>query len=71
MLLLLDEAKASAEAEYKPDAYNIGINDVPAAGQAVPHLHSHLIPRYEWQVADPRGGVRWVVPKKANYWSEQ
>jgi histidine triad (HIT) family protein len=26
---------------------NIGINNKPAAGQAVPHLHWHIIPRYE------------------------
>ena len=37
------------------------------AGQTVPHLHVHLIPRYEGDVPDPRGGVRWVVPGKANY----
>lgn len=52
----------------EPDAYNIGINDGPAAGQTVPHLHIHLIPRYEGDVPDPRGGVRWVVPEKARYW---
>ena len=51
-----------------PDAYSIGINDGPAAGQTVPHLHIHLIPRYKNDVEDPRGGVRWVVPEKARYW---
>lgn len=52
----------------EPDAFNIGINDGPAAGQTVPHLHIHLIPRYAGDVQDPRGGVRWVVPEKARYW---
>ena len=56
-------------AEFKPAGVNIGINDGPAAGQTVPHLHIHLIPRYEGDQADPRGGVRWVIPEKANYWS--
>lgn len=56
------------ETVAKPDAYNIGINDGPAAGQTVPHLHIHLIPRYKNDVPDPRGGVRWVVPEKARYW---
>ena len=51
-----------------PAAFNIGINDGPAAGQTVPHLHIHLIPRYAGDVADPRGGVRWVIPEKAKYW---
>ena len=69
MLALLDLAKAAVDDQYHPDAYNIGINDGAAAGQTVPHLHLHLIPRYSADVADARGGVRWVIPDKADYWS--
>jgi diadenosine tetraphosphate (Ap4A) HIT family hydrolase len=69
ILALLDKAKASVEEVYQPVAYNIGINDGAAAGQTVPHLHLHLIPRYNGDVADARGGVRWVIPDKADYWS--
>jgi diadenosine tetraphosphate (Ap4A) HIT family hydrolase len=69
LLALLDDAKRDLDAEFAPAAYNIGINDGPAAGQTVPHLHIHLIPRYEGDCADPRGGVRWIVPDKADYWS--
>ena len=69
MLAMLDIARATVEDEHSPNAYNIGINDGPAAGQTVPHLHLHLIPRYNGDVADARGGVRWVIPGKANYWS--
>ena len=68
MLALLDLAKAAIDQEHQPDSYNIGINDGPAAGQTVPHLHIHLIPRYKGDVPDPRGGVRWVIADKANYW---
>lgn len=71
LLCLLDQAKAGLDAELQPDAYNIGINDGPAAGQTVPHVHIHLIPRYQQQSIDPRGGVRWVIPEKADYWSER
>ncbi|WP_151638732.1 HIT family protein [Noviherbaspirillum aerium] len=71
LLALLDEAKQVAATEFKPDGYNIGINDGPAAGQTVPHLHIHLIPRYAGDMADPRGGVRWVIPEKADYWSKR
>jgi diadenosine tetraphosphate (Ap4A) HIT family hydrolase len=70
LLALLDAAKAAAQAEFAPAGFNIGINDGPAAGQTVPHLHIHLIPRYEGDQADPRGGVRWVIPEKADYWSD-
>ena len=69
MLALLDLAKAAVDDQYHPDAYNIGINDGAAAGQTVPHLHLHLIPRSSADVADARGGVRWVIPDKADYWS--
>ncbi|SRR6056297_1263756 len=64
----LDVAKAKVEEHYRPDGYNIGINDAPAAGQTVPHCHIHLIPRYEGDTADPRGGVRWILPDRARYW---
>ena len=69
MMALLDASKAVIDRELQPDGYNIGINDGPAAGQTVPHLHMHLIPRYKNDVADPRGGVRWVIAAKADYWS--
>lgn len=69
MLHLLDEARAGLAAEFAPDGWNLGINDGPAAGQTVPHLHMHLIPRYAGDREDPRGGVRWIMPEKADYWS--
>lgn len=69
LLVLLDQARAAAQAEMAPDGYNIGINDGPAAGQTVPHLHIHLIPRFAGDLPDPRGGVRWVIPDKADYWN--
>lgn len=71
LLALLDKAKELVEETHKPDGYNIGINDGAAAGQTVPHLHIHLIPRYRGDQDDPRGGVRWVIPDKADYWSQR
>jgi diadenosine tetraphosphate (Ap4A) HIT family hydrolase len=32
-------------------------------------LHIHLIPRHPGDRPDPRGGVRWVIPEKADYWT--
>ena len=69
LMSLLRHAKSVIEMEFKPDGYNIGINDGAAAGQTVPHLHIHLIPRYIGDRPDPRGGVRWIIPEKADYWS--
>jgi diadenosine tetraphosphate (Ap4A) HIT family hydrolase len=68
---LLGAAHAEIAAECQPDGFNVGINDGPAAGQTVPHLHVHLIPRYRGDIPDPRGGVRWLIPEKADYWSER
>lgn len=68
LMALVEDAKAALDAEMRPDAYNLGLNDGPTAGQTVPHCHLHLIPRYVGDVEDPRGGVRWVVPGKAKYW---
>jgi diadenosine tetraphosphate (Ap4A) HIT family hydrolase len=67
MLELVDVVKAQLDAELRPDGYNIGINVGPAAGQTVMHLHMHLIPRFNGDVPDPRGGIRHVIPGKGNY----
>jgi len=52
------------------DGFNVGWNDGPSAGQTVMHLHVHVIPRRTGDVADPRGGIRWVIPARARYWTE-
>jgi diadenosine tetraphosphate (Ap4A) HIT family hydrolase len=66
---LLKAAKSVLDKELNPASYNIGINDGPAAGQTIAHVHVHLIPRYTGDSDDPRGGVRWLLPAKADYWS--
>ena len=71
MFELLTQAKVELDETLQPDGFNIGINDGTAAGQTVPHLHLHLIPRYRGDAPDPRGGVRWVLPDKAKYWTGQ
>lgn len=70
LMALLASMRALLNAELNPEAYNIGINDGPQAGQTVPHMHMHLIPQFVGDVADPRGGVRWILPAKAKYWRD-
>jgi diadenosine tetraphosphate (Ap4A) HIT family hydrolase len=70
LMSLLTAARNDLDRELHPAGYNVGINDGAAAGQTVPHLHIHLIPRYEGDRDDPRGGVRWVLPGKAAYWDK-
>jgi len=47
--------------------FNIGANSGESAGQTVGHAHVHLIPRRVGDVENPRGGVRGVIPGKADY----
>lgn len=68
ILTAIDAVRALIDDRHRPDGYNVGFNDGPAAGQTVMHFHLHVIPRYEGDVSDPRGGVRWVLPDKAAYW---
>ena len=70
LMSLLAAARSELDRQFHPAGYNIGINDGAAAGQTVPHLHIHLIPRYSGDQDDPRGGVRWVLPEKAAYWDK-
>ncbi|KIH76870.1 Diadenosine tetraphosphate (Ap4A) hydrolase [Geoalkalibacter ferrihydriticus] len=69
MLDLLDKTRRLLLSERNPDGFSIGINDGTAAGQTVMHLHIHLMPRYQGDMPDPRGGVRWIFPDKAAYWN--
>jgi diadenosine tetraphosphate (Ap4A) HIT family hydrolase len=65
--LVVNHCKKLMERRFHPDGFNVGINVNEAAGQTIPHVHIHLIPRYKGDVENPRGGVRGVIPEKQNY----
>jgi diadenosine tetraphosphate (Ap4A) HIT family hydrolase/HKD family nuclease len=67
LLSALAIAREAVLAQNRPHGFNVGINIGEAAGQTIRHLHVHLIPRYQGDVDDPRGGVRYVIPARANY----
>ena len=67
MLKLVDEAKRLLDESFAPAGYNIGTNIGEAAGQTIMHAHIHVIPRYRGDTANPRGGVRGVIPGKQSY----
>ena len=69
LMALVKESKRLLDLRLdpKPDGYNVGFNSGGAAGQTVPHVHIHVIPRYQGDMPDPRGGVRHVIPDKGNY----
>lgn len=70
LMRAIDVARLAIESKFGADGYNIGINSGEAAGQTIFHLHVHVIPRRRRDVADPRGGIRYVIPEKANYVSD-
>lgn len=64
---LVREERTALEAEFRPDGYNIGVNVGRAGGQSVLHAHIHLIPRYAGDHPNPQGGIRHIIPWKADY----
>ena len=65
--LMIDRVKTILDKRHQPDGYNIGMNCGQAAGQTVFHFHCHLIPRYNGDMENPRGGVRHCIEGKGYY----
>ena len=64
---MIFKAKELIEKSNEPTGYNIGMNCGESAGQTVFHFHCHVIPRYDGDVENPRGGIRNVIPGLGNY----
>jgi ATP adenylyltransferase len=60
-------AKETQAKDTSVQGFNLGINDGQAAGQTIPHVHIHMIPRRTGDVPQPEGGVRGVIPGRARY----
>jgi diadenosine tetraphosphate (Ap4A) HIT family hydrolase len=67
LFFVLNHIKIHLQNLFNPDGFNIGINIGEKAGQTIPHVHVHLIPRYSGDVDNPEGGVRGVIPEKRKY----
>ncbi|AJA49163.1 HIT family protein [Clostridium pasteurianum DSM 525 = ATCC 6013] len=64
---LMNEVKTIIDKQLKPSGYNVGVNVGYDAGQTVMHLHVHLIPRYEGDVENPKGGIRNIKEALVRY----
>ena len=51
----------------QPNAYTIGNNDGREAGRSIDHLHVIILPRFKGDVENPSGGIRNVIPSRAQY----
>lgn len=67
VIATINVVKTILDTKYSPNGYNIGVNCGKSAGQTIPHCHIHIIPRYEGDVADPRGGIRGCIPNRMKY----
>ncbi|MDL2343473.1 HIT domain-containing protein [Deinococcus sp. MIMF12] len=61
---LLAEVRAHLDATVKPDGYTVGWNVLPAGGQHIPHVHLHVIPRWNTDAA-AGAGVRYFLKEVA------
>jgi diadenosine tetraphosphate (Ap4A) HIT family hydrolase len=55
------------DSRYQPQGNNMGMNCGQAAGQTIVHFHCHIIPRYNGDTPNPRGGIRQCIPRKGDY----
>ncbi|KAL8737041.1 MAG: hypothetical protein Q9181_002085 [Wetmoreana brouardii] len=56
LFLTVQEVGRMVERVYGASSLNIAIQDGPAAGQSVPHLHTHIIPRESADLDNQGGG---------------
>ncbi|MFB6225801.1 MAG: HIT family protein [Candidatus Paceibacteria bacterium] len=47
LFVAVQRAMESIDSKINPDGYNVGWNQERAGGQVVPHLHVHIMPRWE------------------------
>lgn len=53
--------------EFSPHGYNVGYNLGKGSGASIPHLHQHVVPRYDNEVGflDVLSGTRVIVSDPA------
>lgn len=70
LMWMINTAKDAAKKllfPKKPTGWNIGMNCGESAGQTVMHFHCHVIPRFDGDMEDPRGGIRHCIKGKGYY----
>ncbi|GGL96764.1 HIT family protein [Deinococcus aerophilus] len=61
---LLAEVRAHLDATVRPDGYTVGWNVFPAGGAHIPHVHLHVIPRWNTD-ASAGAGLRYFLKAAA------
>jgi len=63
LLVAIKKTMEKIQTVLKPDGYNVGWNHGKAGGQAVPHLHIHILPRW---VGDGGGNIHAIINNSGN-----
>ena len=58
----MSELAPVVERAVDADGMTVAVNDGPASGQEVPHVHGHLVPRFEEDGAGAIHSLRWNRP---------
>lgn len=72
LILAVKKIGASLKAKLKIEGYAVSANNDPSAGQEVPHLHFHIIPRHvgdghkPWARGEYAAGEAEEILKKLN-----
>ncbi|QLG12079.1 HIT domain-containing protein [Deinococcus sp. D7000] len=61
---LLADVRVHLDATVKPDGYTVGWNVYPAGGAHIPHVHLHVIPRWNTD-ASAGAGLRYFLKAAA------
>lgn len=71
LFLTVTRIQRTLKRVYKADAFNVAVQDGEAAGQSVPHVHCHVIPR---TTGDPGGDDKvheWLEGEEGNVGAHQ
>ncbi len=60
LFVAVKKVQGKLQASLQTDGFNVGWNHGEAGGQAVPHLHIHILPRYK----NDGGGSIHTISKK-------
>jgi histidine triad (HIT) family protein len=58
LMLIIKKVMKIIKDKLNPDGFNVGWNSGESAGQVVPHLHIHIIPRYD---GDGGGSIHSII----------
>jgi len=66
--LAVKEVMGRLKEKLDPEGFNVGWNEGEEAGQVVPHLHVHIIPRY---VGDGGGSMHSIIKNPGDMSAEE